>query len=978
MFLHTHSWFSLKYGTLKLERLLELAQHNGCKQLALTDINNTSGFADFARLAPNYGIKPILGIDFRNENTELYLGIAKNEEGLYELNSFLSQHLHNEMELPARAPKMENAFIIYPRSNAPDVESLSENEYIGIDKTDAASLHLLPESNYTHKLTAMHCISFENKSDWNAHKLLRCMNLNTILSKLKPEDCGKESHKFISMEDFFSAFARFPALIANTQKIAETCQIDLQFGVPKNKFSFTGDKERDFTLLHNLSWQGFKNRYPDAQEIHHKRLAKELETIKKLNFCTYFLINWDIINYASRRGFFHVGRGSGANSMVAFCLQITDVDPVELDLYFERFINPYRSSPPDFDIDFSWTDRDQIIQYMIDTYGEKHTAMLATYSTFQEKAILRELGKVFGLPASEIEQLEKPNSKPKADDSIAKLIYKYGRYLHGFPSHLSVHACGVIISEKPLHYFTATSLPPKGFPITQFSMLEAEDLGLNKYDILSQRGLGHLKDSIAIIQKNRGKKVDIHQIEKIKSDPKIRELLKQGRSIGCFYVESPAMRMLLSKLKCEDYLTLVAASSVIRPGVARSGMMREYILRHLQPEKRKEANPILLTIMPETYGVMVYQEDVIKVAHLFAGLGLDESDVLRRGMSGKFRSREEFMKVKERFFENCKTKGHTTKLTEEVWFQIESFAGYSFAKGHSASFAVESYQSLFIKAYFPLEFMVAVINNFGGFYRTEIYLHEARMNGATIEAPCANHSEKLTTINGKTIFMGFIHINGLESKSIESLLIARNNGGEFAGLADLLERCSLSIEQALLLAKAGVFRFSERSKQQLLWDIHLRFGKSKRNLVSATLFPAPSLEESLAKLPTLLNDPIQDALEQIEIYGFPLSSPFDLYDYGSKKLNTAAEMKAFANKHFEIVAYLVTVKPTRTIKGDKMFFGTFIDHQGHFVDTVHFPDSAAKFPFRGYGCYVLRGKVAEEFGFYSMEVSSMLKLEMKK
>ena len=215
--------------------------------------------------------------------------------------------------------------------------------------------------------------------------------------------------------------------------------------------------------------------------------------------------------------------------------------------------------------------------------------------------------------------------------------------------------------------------------------------------------------------------IDIHDIKRFKQDEKIKYLLKNAKAIGCFYVESPAMRMLLKKLQVATYLGLVAASSVIRPGVSKSGMMREYILRYRKPERRKDAHPILLEIMPETYGVMVYQEDVIKVAHYFGGLNLGEADMLRRGMSGKFRSRDEFMKVKNQFFENCKTKGHSLELTSEIWRQIESFAGYAFAKGHSASYAVESYQSLFLKAYYPLEYMVATINNFGGFYYVELY-----------------------------------------------------------------------------------------------------------------------------------------------------------------------------------------------------------------------------------------------------------------
>lgn len=377
---------------------------------------------------------------------------------------------------------------------------------------------------------------------------------------------------------------------------------------------------------------------------------------------------------------------------------------------------------------------------------------------------------------------------------------KYVPHFYGLPKALSVHTCGILISELPITHYTALELLPVGFPSTQFSMLEAEDVGLYKYDILSQRGLGHIKDATELV-KAQGIDIDIHAIQKFKEDPRIKELLKTGDTIGCFYVESPAMRQLLRKLEVDDYLGLVAASSVIRPGVASSCMMREYIMRYRDSEKRKEAHPRLLEIMPETFGVMVYQEDVLKVAHYYAGLTLEEADIMRRGMSGKFRSRAEFQAVKQKFFSNCKSKGYPDAEAAEIWRQIESFAGYSFAKGHSASFAVESYQSLYLRAYHPIEFMVGVLNNFGGFYSTEFYLHEARMLGANVELPCVNFSDELSTLFGKTIFMGLCLIKDLEKETINNILNERKRDGLFTGLEDFAQRVSISLEQLRILIR---------------------------------------------------------------------------------------------------------------------------------------------------------------------------------
>ncbi|MFY7909276.1 MAG: DNA polymerase III subunit alpha, partial [Emticicia sp.] len=485
---------------------------------------------------------------------------------------------------------------------------------------------------------------------------------------------------------------------------------------------------------------------------------------------------------------FHVGRGSGANSIVAYCIGITDVNPIELDLYFERFINPFRTSPPDFDIDFSWDERDEIIDYVFKRYGKEYVCLLATYNTFQDRSAVRELAKVFGLPKSEIDDMIKYPEKASQNE-YTKYIFQYAPLLEDFPNSLSIHAGGILISEEPLSNYTALQPMPKGFPICQFDMYVAEDIGFAKFDVLSQRGLGHIKTAVDIVKENRGIDIDIHAIQKFKDDENIRRQLQNHETMGCFYVESPAMRSLIWKLRCDNYITLVAASSIIRPGVSSSGMMKEYIVRYHNPHQVSYLHPKMQELLSDTFGVMVYQEDVLKVAHGFANLTLAEADILRRAMSGKFRSRIEFQRITDKWFNNCKELGYSEELAKEVWRQIESFSGYSFSKAHSASFAVESYQSLYLKTYFPLEFMVAVINNFGGFYSTEFYIHEARRYGAIIEAPEINESEYLTRIEGNVIWLGWIHIKSLESKLVESFLQERNFG-YFTSFSNFVSRIS--------------------------------------------------------------------------------------------------------------------------------------------------------------------------------------------
>lgn len=983
MYLNCHTYYSLRYGTLKTEELLALGQKNGAKCMALTDINSTSACLEFARIAKDparpaggFEMKPVLGVDFRNGAKQQFIMLAKNNNGFQNINDYLSEYLHqrteSEVEIPSRAKQLSDIFTIYPFASF-ERDTLLENEFLGVKIEDLNRLKFSPWKIRQEKLVILHTVSFQNKKGFNTHRLLRAIDNNTLLSKLPISEQGSEDDVFVSEAKLKETFNEFPMLIENTERLLEACSIDFDFSKenPNNQKSYTANEELDFRLLKKLAYAGIPYRYKRPGERVMNRMEKELEIIKKKGFVSYFLINWKILKYARSKGYFYVGRGSGANSIIAYLLRITDVDPVELDLYFERFINLYRTNPPDFDIDFSWQDRDDITQFIFRRF--KNTSLIAVYNTFKYKASVRELGKVFGLPKEEIDRLSSGDYNFETLDKLSQLVVIYGKYIEGFPNYLGIHAGGILISEKPIHYFTATYMPPKGFATTQFDMVIAEDIGLYKFDILSQRGLGKIKDGVEIVRYNNPElpPIDIHDIKRFKKDEKIKSLLRNAEAIGCFYVESPAMRMLMRKLQVDDYLGLVAASSVIRPGVAKSGMMREYILRYRFPEKRKEAHPVLLDIMPETYGVMVYQEDVIKVAHHFGGLTLSEADMLRRGMSGKFRSREEFQKVKDHFFENCKNAGRPEAFTADVWRQIESFAGYAFAKGHSASYAVESYQSLFLKAYFPLEYMVATLNNGGGFYSVELYVHEARMKGGNILAPCINRSLAETVIDGKDIYIGFGFLQSLEAKLIQKILAERHKNGTFQSLNDFLDRVSIGMEQATILIKINAFRFTKRNKRELLWEAYMKINKVSFEENVYTLFKSPTVNY---KTPSLPNTTLEDAFDEMELLGFPLCNPFDLLLEPSTNPLRAATLHQHIGKPVTIEAYLVTVKRTRTTRGDTMYFGNFLDRDGHFVDTVHFPPVANQYRFQGKGVYALTGKVVEEFDCITIEISKMERL----
>lgn len=973
MYLNCHSYFSLKYGTLSPKELVSEACEQGVEVLALTDINNTSATFDFYRECKNQSIKPIIGIEFRNEDELAFVGIARNNKGFQELNSYFSSHQYAKKKFPLTPPLFENAYIVYPFGRK-EAEELRDNEFIGIKISELNKLLTSDLRKRQDKLVMFQPVTFKNKQGYNTHRLLRAIDKNTLLAKLTKEEHAPEDEIMVPMNVLLGKFGRYPQIVQTTIHFIESCNIEFDTE-SKNRKTFSGNLDDDKLLLEKLAMDGLKVRYGLKNKEARARVIKELEIINRLNFNAYFLITWDILRYAISRNFAYVGRGSGANSIVAYCLKITDVDPIELDLYFERFLNPYRTSPPDFDIDFSWRDRDEVIDYIFKRYGNKHTALLATYSTFKGRSILRELGKVFGLPKAEIDAIIRYRKTQTPDkDKIVKWIFQYGKYLEGFPNHLGIHAGGVLISENPIHCSTSTDLPPKGFPITHFDMFAAEDMGFYKYDILSQRGLGHIKDSIDIIKKNRGKIVEI-DTEKAKKDPLIREHIKEARTIGCFYIESPAMRMLIKKLKCEDYKTLVAASSIIRPGVAQSGMMQQYIYRFHNPDKVEYLHPKMGELLKETYGVMVYQEDVIKVAHHFAGLDLGEADVLRRAMSGKYKGYTGFQLVKDKFFNKCRAQGYEKILIEEVWRQIESFGGYSFSKAHSASFAVESYHSLYLKAHYPLEFITAVIKNWGGFYSREFYIHEARMNGAIVEPPCVNHSQFATDILDKTIYIGFEHIKGFEQKTAEAIYLERELNGLYKGLEDFIKRIPIGIEQLNILIRVGGFKFTGEQKKVLLLKVALMFSERKTAINQPELF-ATEMKEP--KLPPLKNFTYEDAFDELEFLGFPVCFPFELLPKTYTADITAKEMLKHIGKIRTIIGYFVTVKDTYTKHHDHMGFGHFLDCEGNTFDTTHFPDSLKKYPFQEQGFYMLKGKVVKEFDYPSMEVHYMEKLPLVK
>jgi DNA polymerase-3 subunit alpha len=967
--------YSFGFGLIALEELVERAVLDDHSHLALTDIGHTAALLPLLQKAKRAGINIIPGVEIRLNNKFKYSILALNRVGLNSLHAWLSAgHTSNSAAsvFSQKESLSAECACIYPW----DAEGpIPPEAWIGVRPWEIwAAAKKWGKNN--DRCIAWMPFTLPTANDFKAHRVLRAIGQNALLENTGPQATCDPREVWMTRAQWEQAYQEAPVLVQRTDQLLKSCTVSLPMGAeaaPANLQTYTDTPENDIQLLRQLCEDLLPQRYPKASREVRERVEKELATIQAKGFNAYFLINWDLVRYAQSRGFHHVGRGSGANSIVAYILQITNVDPIELDLYFERFINIYRTSPPDFDLDFSWTDRPEVTRYLFSRYD--HVALLGAYSTYQFRSVVREVSKAFGLPKTDIDRLANGEA-PK--DQWGRAVLHFGHRLHNLPSRMTLHSSGILIANKPLTEFTSTFLPPKGYPTVHFDMLAAEDIGLAKFDILGQRGIAKIADAARLARTNQPDKpaVNLSEIQKFKSDPAALRLLSTGGAMGCFYVESPAMRMLMTKLQTNSYVDLVAASSIIRPGVSSSGMMRQYIVRHRQPERRSDAIPALLSLLPDTYGVMVYQEDVIKVAHHYGGLTLAEADVLRRSMSGKFRSREEFHEVRAQFFKNGEKRGAPPEELAEIWRQMESFAGYAFAKGHSASYAVESFQSLYLKAHFPLEYLTATLNNGGGFYRKSVYVREAMRCGARIEPPCVNQGGWNYLLDGNRLFIGFSQISGVDESFCQRIEKERTARGPFDSLGHFVDRMqqpghSVPLETLLVLIRVGAFRFAGIQSRALLWEAHRLLGHKTPPKQTESLFE--SRQTPLA-LPVLQTPPMEQAFEEWELLGFPLCDPTVLLAEPLGSWVPPDEWPQWIGRKIRAVGQTVSVKDTRTAQGQWMKFGTFEDPSGQIFDTVHFPPVVQKYPFRGGGIYELEGVVSEEFEYCCLDVHFMRKL----
>ncbi len=990
--LNCHSYYSLLRGVPSVEALVETAGRLKFDALALTDTNATYGAVAFQKAAQSASIRPIFGAEIDDPNSGAHaVLLAKTLGGFGEICRVITDRkLNTEFSLPARLKNCNDEIIIMtPDLGVVDTVARARGSInLGIEHPLFGSVTneiARWEFSREHKipLIASNRVHFLKPEDFQTHRLLTAMRLNKYIDAVPNDEMAHPKSWLKSDREIRKSYWGCPQAVRNTIRIAEQCDMTLPIGQLQFPPFTLPDGTTPEERLRSLAEEGVKRLYTPITRRVLERLEYELSIIGKMDFSSYFLLVEDIVREAHARGIPTVGRGSAANSLVCRALSITEVDPIENNLYFERFLHEQREDFPDIDIDFPWNRRDEMIQYVFDKYGEDHVALISTHTHLRGRSTLREVAKAMGVPEWEINKLTSKlphsvsvanleavcNEVPECrdlplEDEPYKSVIEAAQKIEGIPRHISIHCGGLIVSPEPITNLIPLQKTPKGFAVTQYDMYPVEDMGLLKIDLLAQRGLAVEVDAVQAVKDHYGEELDFSVIDPVE-DKKTRELVRAGNTMGCFYIESPGMQNLLKKLQVDTFERLTAASSIIRPGVAESGMMQAYIKRHNGKEAITYLHPKLEEVLKETYGIMIYQEDVIKVAHAIAGMSLGEAEGLRKCMSKK-RDWERMETYRNRFLDGAKENRVSEDIRNEIWRQIESFAGYSFCKAHSASFAMVSYRAAYLKAHFPAEFMAAVLTNEGGFYDACSYTEETRRLGLEILPPHINHSRyEFFAERRDAIRVGLMQVRSLSRNGINQILEQREYR-LFKSLEDFLERSRLDQTETESLIHCGALDDLGPSRPSMLWNTLSSYRK-RRKTVTADQTGFSIESEPRACLFPEIEDADKVAAE-IEVLALsPTSHPLSLFGIDQnqwpKGITKAKHLNQHRRKYVTLLGMVVTYKITRTGKGELMKFVTLEDPTGTFEVTL-FPKTYQRFShlFNSKGPFVVKGQVEEDSG----------------
>ncbi len=1025
--LHTHSNYSFCRGANTIQELCAAAQRSGMSHLALTETNGIYGLGWFLEAARDFNIKPIAGAHLVADHHECVV-LAQNMSG-YQFLCHAICRIHNEKDI-ALFDVLEHHHHVFLLSNdIPLLKLLIERD----SRTDIFG-ELRPYGNREAVLkfcrqnhippVATNAVYFVDKSDWRTHHLLRAIDLNTTLKRVPPDELAHHDAWFRSAEEMRHLFPDCPEAIANTEKIARACEFDLDFG--EFVFPQFQNKQGDslFAQLENDVNDGIEWRYGRLTTEIENRRDYELDIIKRKGFAAYFLVLADVARHVKLT----CGRGSAAASLVSYALGITHVDPIKYNLFFERFLNEGRQDPPDIDVDFAWDERDTVLKYLFSTYGHDHTAMIANHNTFKARSAVREIAKVYGLPDGEIGDITKKMNSYWQPDRIWEMtqthpIYKETEFpppwpeimalaekIRGYPRHMSVHCGGVVIAPEPLDHYVPYQPAKKVLlladdvmsndslefdndgniiNVVQWEKDQSEDMKLVKMDILGNRSLAVIRDTLKAVKAHYGLDIDYTEWNPY-DDPATIRRFYDGDTMGVFYFESPATRQLLKKVshampfelyQNSDHFSLnVVVTSIIRP--ASNQYIQDWVKR-LHGDTWQHVHPSLENVLGETLGVMVYQEQMSQAAMAMANFNAADADMLRKIVNKKHKAKQ-LRDFYLQFKNGAQQNGVEDEVIDRVWQMILSFDGYSFCKPHSASYTLVAYKSAYLRAHYPAEFIAAVLSNRGGFYSTFGYISEARRMGISVLMPDINESQFQYVGKAGKLRVGFMQLKGLSQKAVDGLLRERERHGLFRSFDSFMQRVKMDPSDVRILVKAGCFDALENaSRAELLWRLHFHraeFVRKKSDTLD--LFDDTAMLPALDDLPKPPDYEATTVLgQEIETLGFLVSQhPLSLYRVELERARTiqAKDLFRYVGKRVRTVGWFVSGKTVTTKKQDLMEFISFEDTTALY-ETTFFPQAYARFVYMLSNTrpYLLTGMVEENFGAVTLTVEHVSFLHAK-
>ncbi|MCM8795416.1 MAG: DNA polymerase III subunit alpha [Candidatus Omnitrophica bacterium] len=853
--LHLHTQYSLLDGACRIPELLHLANQYKMDSLSITDHGNMFGAIDFYLKAQAAGIKPIIGCEVYiapgsrleknsrgiDEASYHFILLARDEIGYKNLmklvsigylegfyyrpridKDVLSRYAKGLIGLSG-CLKGEIPVLLQEKRFNDALKTADEFAQILGKDNFYLELHenLIPEQKIVNRnlikisqelnlpLVATNDVHYLSRNQARAHEALLCIQTQSTLNDPNHMRFQTDEFYFKSPQEMKELFKEIPEAITNTLEIAGRCNLELDFSsIHLPKYEPPGGKNKE-EFLRELCQRGLVQRFKEANPFIKERLEHELKIIKDMGFLSYFLIVWDFINYAKEKGIpVGPGRGSAAGSLVSYLLGITDINPLKYGLLFERFLNPERLGLPDIDIDFCYERRQEVIDYVTKKYGQENVAQIITFGTMQARAVVRDVGRVMGLSYAEVDRIAKMippepditlkealeseselNNLYKHDPQIFNLI-NTAMMLEGLNRHASIHAAGVVIADKPLDNYMPLFKTADGQITTGYSMETLEKIGLLKVDFLGLRTLTVIDETTKMIKEIKGKTIDINNIPL--DEPSTYRLLSSAQTIGVFQLESSGMRDLLKKLEPSSFEDLIAILALYRPGPIGSGMVDDFIQRKHKRVSIKYDHQKLEAILKDTYGIMVYQEQIMQIASSLAGFSLAQADLLRRAMSKKIP--EVMEQQRKNFVLGCIKNGIGESVANRIFDQIEYFSGYGFNRSHSTAYALISYRTAYLKANFPVEFMTALLNSErDNTDKIVEYVNEANRMGIKILPPDINESDALfKTTDEKTIRFGLLAIKNVGAGAIESIVGARKEG-KFSSLEDFCQRIDLRL-----------------------------------------------------------------------------------------------------------------------------------------------------------------------------------------